>query len=80
LASNILKAADTLEWITTRHMPFTADDLAKELECTDTTARRILRTVETVGWVERSADPRQQEGRGVNPHTYKSNVRIRRVK
>ena len=79
LSTNILIATTTLEWLSVTRLPFTVNDLAAELDVSDTTARKLLRTVETVGWVERSDKGREQDRRGQNPHTYKALVRIRRI-
>jgi predicted ArsR family transcriptional regulator len=77
-AANIMHAIDLLEFLSARHLPFTVQDLCAELECADTTARRILRTVEVRSWVTRIEDISKPE-RGHPQHSFRSNVRIRRL-
>jgi DNA-binding IclR family transcriptional regulator len=79
-ASNIIQAVNVLEFITARHFAFSVNDLANEIECSDTTARRILRTVETVGWVRRTDEKRPPDApQGNVGQHYRTAVRIRKL-
>lgn len=61
----MLQAAEVLEFISARRCPFTVNDLAADMEMSNTCARRILLTVETVGWVEKTEEKRPPEIDGV---------------
>jgi DNA-binding IclR family transcriptional regulator len=71
-----------MEFISSRHLSFTTNDLAGEMGLSDTSARRILRTLETVGWVEK-ADGKLSpvfENNGAFPtQHFRALKRIRRI-
>ena len=79
-ASNILQAVGLAQFLSSRHFPFTVNDLADDLGLSDSSARRILLTVETVGWVARTDEKRVSEDAvGGWAQRYRSLIRIRRV-
>ena len=76
LSTGTLQAIQIMEWMSPRRLPFTVYQLAEELELTDTSARRHLRTLEIAGWVNR-ADDIPTKG---NPlATYRVAVRVTRL-
>jgi len=82
LSSAMLQAAEAMDFISAHHFSFTTNDLAGALGLSDTSARRILRTLETVGWVER-ADGKlspAHASNGANPtQHFRALKRIRRL-
>jgi response regulator of citrate/malate metabolism len=82
LSTLMLQAGGVLEFISSRYFPFTVDDLAEDMEMSDRQARRILKSVETMGWVEKTKEKRPSEavvnGGSVGQH-YRTLVRIRRL-
>ena len=76
LATNTLIAVGILDWISAQHFPFTVHDLAKELEISDTSVRRHLKTLVVCGWINQC----ESRPNGHNAEkTYRSNRRIRRI-
>jgi response regulator of citrate/malate metabolism len=76
LATNTLIAAGILDWISAQYFPFTVQDLAKELEISDTSVRRHLKTLVVCGWIDQCKS--RPSGHNAEK-TYRSNVRIRRI-
>ena len=82
LSSSMLQATEVMEFLSSHYFSFTTNDLAEALGMADTTARRILRTVETVGWVERTDGNLSSTyaSNGANPtQHYRTLKRIQRV-
>ena len=79
-SSTVLQVVGLVEFLSARHFPFTVAELADDMELSDTSARRFLRTVETAGWVEKTEfkRPTDATGGGAGQH-YRAAVRIRRV-
>jgi predicted ArsR family transcriptional regulator len=78
----MLQAGGVLEFISARHLPFTVQNLSDDMEMSDRQTRRILKTIEMMGWVEKTKEgpspAAKSHGGRVGQH-YRATVRIRRL-
>lgn len=73
-APTLLAAARCLEWISSRHLDFTARQMGEGVDCEYEVALRWLRTVELIDWVKLT-----RKGAGSDPSLFRSRLRMRRV-
>ena len=75
ISMQLLNACEAIDFISSRYMPFDHSDVIKEIEVSDTTAKRWLRTFEIVGWIEQL--PAVNDGKlGREKNRYKTLKRI----
>ena len=71
----VFRTIKGLEFISSRYFPYTAAQVAVELEVHQSQALRWLRTAELYGWVKLV-----EGGKGTgHAHRYKTRVRMRRI-
>jgi DNA-binding IclR family transcriptional regulator len=82
LSTAFLHATEAMDFVSAHYFSFTTQALAESMGISDTSARRMLLTFETVGWVERvdgKLSPAHASN-GANPtQHFRALKRIRRI-
>jgi DNA-binding IclR family transcriptional regulator len=75
LSGQTLVVGRIVEWVSSRHLPFSINELGAELELKRDQTKRYINTLETLGWVRE-----EPHTNGCNePKRYRPLIRIRRL-